>query len=91
MNRKVILNSPACFTGYLPCKQGICYKVGLLGFDFKAKHLLLPPYLLKLLSETINRSDNFDHHLLFCSQNQQSLYILHHAPFLQLSLGVEFS
>jgi len=34
---------------WLSVKEQICYKIGLLGF--KAIHLLLPPYLLKLLSD----------------------------------------
>jgi len=50
----------------LPLKQRIRYKVGLLGF--KAKHLLLPPYLLELLSETVNCTDISSHHLVVGSR-----------------------
>ena len=36
--------------------------------------------------QTVNQPDNSGRHLLVCSQNQyESLHILHHAPFLQLS------
>jgi len=54
---------------------------------FKAKHsLYLHRHTFLNYRKTINRPDNSGHHLLFCSQNQQSLHILHHAAF-----GVEFS
>jgi len=38
-----------CSLHWLPVKQQIHYKVGLLGF--KAKHLLLPPYPFELLPD----------------------------------------
>jgi len=81
----VLSNSLVRFIGYLSNNE---FATRLASLSSKPNTRFYR-YICSNYCQTIYCPDNEVHHLLFCSQDQQSLHILHHSPLLQLSCRCE--